>query len=81
MWGIAPAEPGFKKAEIRPQLGELDYSKISVPTIRGTIIAEFRKKGKSEQYFITIPGNIECDFVIPEHKVYQLNPGLNKIKL
>jgi hypothetical protein len=81
MWGITPAMPGFKRIEIRPQLGNLKYSKISVPTIRGTIVAEFRDKGKSKQYFITIPGNMECDFIVYRKKVIKLDPGLNKIIL
>lgn len=81
MWGITPQVPGFKRVEIKPQLGSLKYSKISVPTIRGTIEAEFRDKGKSKQYFITIPGNMECDFVISDRLVLRLKAGLNKIRL
>ena len=64
MWGIAPVKPGFSKAVIRPQLSSLTYSKISVPTIRGNINAEFRDSGKLKEYIITIPANMECDFVI-----------------
>ncbi len=81
MWGISPAEPGFAEAIIRPQLGSLKYSKITVPTIRGSIIAEFRDTGKSKEYLITIPGNMECDFIITGKKAIRLNPGSNKIIL
>ena len=81
MWGISPAEPGFAKCIIRPQLGSLKYSKITVPTIRGSIKAEFRDTGKSKEYLITIPGNMECDFVISEELIYRLGAGLNKIVL
>jgi hypothetical protein len=79
MWGISPAEPGFSKAIIKPQLSSLKQSRIEVPTIRGTITAEFRDKGSSKEFLITIPGNMECDFVIPGRKVIKLTPGLNKI--
>lgn len=81
MWGITPAEPGFAKAIIRPQLSSLKQSKIMVPTIRGTITAEFRDKGNTKEYLITLPGNMECDFVTPEKKVIKLFPGLNKLVL
>ncbi len=97
LWGIAPAEPGFRKAIIRPQLSSLKQSKIKVPTIRGTIIAEFNDNGKSKEYQVTIPGNIKCDFMVSE-KVYKslnlngkkitpqngrliLKSGLNKIEI
>ncbi len=79
MWGISPAEPGFEKCIIRPQLGNLKHSKIKVPTIRGYIEAEFRDTGKLKEYIIIIPGNMECNFNTPEGKEIKLSPGLNKI--
>jgi hypothetical protein len=81
MWGIAPATPGFGRVVIKPQLGSLKYSKISVPTIRGTITAEFRDKGKTKQYLITLPGNMECDFQVSPEQTYRLRAGVNKIVL
>ncbi len=81
MWGISPAEAGFSKAVIRPQLSNLKYSKIKVPTIRGPIIAEFRDTGKSREYHISIPGNMRCDLILPGNKIIYLTPGLNEIIL
>jgi hypothetical protein len=81
MWGISPVEPGFAKCSIRPQLSSLRHSRITVPTIRGPITAEFRDNGSSEKYIISIPGNMECDFVTPEGKTIRLSPGKNKIVL
>jgi hypothetical protein len=80
MWGIAPAEPGFIRAIIRPQLSSLRHSKITVPTIRGAITAEFRGTGKSEEYIISIPANMECDLVLPGSDPMRLNPGYNRIR-
>jgi len=95
MWGIRPAEPGYSKAVIEPQLSSLTYSKISVPTIRGNIVAEFRDTGKAKEFLITIPANMECDFVIDkvinpvitlnrkkvkmETGILKLGTGINKI--
>ncbi|MCJ7449717.1 MAG: family 78 glycoside hydrolase catalytic domain [Bacteroidales bacterium] len=79
MWGIAPAEPGFARAIINPQLGSIKHSKITVPTIRGTITAEFRDTEKIKEYTITIPANMECDFILFGSAVYKMNPGLNKL--
>ena len=79
MWGIAPAEPGFKKAVIRPQLGSLKHSRISVPTIRGTITAEFSDTEGDKEYTINIPGNMDCDLVLLDGVSYKLTPGFNKL--
>lgn len=87
MWGIRPLEPGFSKAEIKPQLGGLKYSKIVVPTLRGKITAEYKNKSNSRMYTITIPGNMECDFIpIDKDKTIYLNgeklksfPGIIKL--
>ena len=64
LWGISPVRPGFSKAVIRPQLSKLTYSKIRVPTIRGPIDAEFKNKSGKKEYHVTIPANMECDFVL-----------------
>jgi alpha-L-rhamnosidase len=97
MWGISPVEQGYAKAIIKPQLSNLKYSKISVPTIRGNIEAEFKMTGKTREYSITIPGNMKCVFVLPDVRGFSvfldnkkvdsneerliLKPGLNKIIL
>jgi len=95
MWGIRPAAPGYSKAVIRPQLGDLTYSQISVPTIRGNIVAEFSKSGTSGEYLIIIPANMECDLIIDtvnnltitpggkkiKNKIIKLHPGTNKVVL
>jgi alpha-L-rhamnosidase len=80
MWGIRPAAPGYSKTVIRPQLGSLSYSQISVPTIRGNIVAEFSKSGTSGEYMIIIPANMECDFIIDTVNNLTITPGEQKIK-
>ncbi len=64
MWGIVPVAPGFSKAVIKPQLSNLSFSKIEVPTIRGTIKAEFKNSNNFKEYSIIIPANMACDFLI-----------------
>lgn len=96
MWGIKPVEPGFSKVEIKPQLSKLKFSKVIVPTIRGKIIAEYTNDGDSQEYLITIPGNMECNFVsvnkskniflngekiISSDRIINLLPGKNEIIL
>jgi hypothetical protein len=69
LWGIRPVAPGFSKAIIEPQPGKLEYSQITVPTIKGAIKATFnRTDAEKEVYTIELPGEIYADFVIPMEK-------------
>ncbi|HOK26790.1 MAG TPA: family 78 glycoside hydrolase catalytic domain [Bacteroidales bacterium] len=65
LWGIKPLEPGFARAEIKPQPGSLKWSTITAPTIKGQIKASFRKKRGSEKYLIDIPEGMKAEFVPP----------------
>ncbi len=73
MWGIRPLEPGWAKALIRPQPGDLKNSTVSVPTIRGNIIAGYVVNGNSKKFTIIIPANIESDFVITGYSRDKMN--------
>jgi hypothetical protein len=88
MWGITPAEHGYSRAIIKPQLSRLKFSKISVPTIKGNIEAEFSDLGKSREYTISLPANMKCDFVLTNIKDDSvilnnklMNPGSTILKL
>jgi alpha-L-rhamnosidase len=88
MWGITPLRPGYEETIIKPQLSSLKYSKISVPTIRGNIEAEFRDKKDSKEYLITVPANMKCEFVLSYirdfvilHNGKKSDTGIEKIKL
>ena len=79
MWCIKPKTAGFKVAQIEPQLGDLAFSSIKVPTKNGFILGEFKKKNsKTDVYTITIPDNMSAEFILPKtiKKVY-----LNKKKV
>jgi len=67
-WGIKPVEPGFEKAEIKPQLSHLSFSRIKVPTRIGPIIANYKKlDNNSKRFTVEIPKTMTADFVlIPE---------------
>ena len=95
MWGIVPVEPGFAKASIKPQLSILSYSKISVPTIRGIIQAEYKLTKGEKEFSVNIPANMDCDFILTDRGKFivylngkriesgienlNLKPGLNTI--
>lgn len=95
LWGIKPTKPGYSSAEIKPQLNKLKISKIIVPTIRGSIKAEYLNNGDSKEFIVWIPGNMECEFnltnvtfsnvylndkeIVQNKGKFALHPGYNKI--
>lgn len=65
LWGVRPETPGFGIAHIQPQLGDLRESKVTVPTIRGTITGEYtRVNNRVQRYDITLPGNTFANLVL-----------------
>ncbi|MGB5818730.1 MAG: trehalase family glycosidase [Saonia sp.] len=67
LWGITPKKPGFKIATIHPQMADLSFSKIKVPTINGCIVGKFRKVGDEQIFQITLPDQMEAEFFIPKN--------------
>ena len=55
MWGVKPETPGFEIAKIRPQLTDLDFSKIKIPTKLGPIDANHETSKNKITYHITFP--------------------------
>ncbi|MEP3389581.1 MAG: family 78 glycoside hydrolase catalytic domain [Reichenbachiella sp.] len=63
LWGIQPKTPGYGMATIKPQLGALTSSSITVPTIRGAIKADYQLQSDgSKRYTIEIPANMRGEF-------------------
>ena len=62
---------------IKPQLSTLTFSKIKLPTIKGTITAEYKNK----VFIIELPKGMEGEFISPEKGVIPLKPGKNQIKI
>ncbi len=61
LMGITPAEPGFARAVIKPQIGNLEWAEITLPTIRGTI----KMKIKDGVMTVTIPANMTAEIWLP----------------
>lgn len=43
--GITPAEPGYAAVRVRPNLGDLDWARATVPTPHGFVTVEARRDG------------------------------------
>ena len=65
MWGINPKTPGFGAITVKPQVGSLKNCSIVLPTIKGPIKGEYRKRGaRLTEYTIELPANMVGDFML-----------------
>lgn len=65
LWGVQPQTPGFQSVNIRPQMGDLKFANIKVPTIRGSIVGSYtRVNNNLKKYVIEMPANMVGDFEI-----------------
>ncbi|HCE58720.1 MAG TPA: alpha-L-rhamnosidase [Prolixibacteraceae bacterium] len=97
LWGIQPKKPGFAEVEIYPQMSDLKYSSIKVPTIKGIIEASYERINPTVQQFqIMVPANMTARFIIelslksrtvlngdeiPSKRTLLLHPGKNEITI
>ncbi|MBP5505572.1 MAG: alpha-L-rhamnosidase [Bacteroidales bacterium] len=61
LMGVRPVEPGFSHVEIRPQIGNLEWAEMTLPTIRGSISVSIR----DGEMKVTIPANMTADIWLP----------------
>ncbi len=65
LWGIQPKTPGFGIVSINPQMGKLEYSSITVPTLKGEIKGEYmRLDARFTKYTLELPANMAGEFSI-----------------
>ena len=65
LMGIEPMAPGWAACRIKPQLGDLPWAKIKVPTIKGDILASYEQSPGRLVMKITIPSNTTAQVVLP----------------
>jgi len=66
LMGIEPVEPGFAKVRIKPQVGSLRSGSLDLPTVRGTIHADFASaKGESFALNVRLPANVKAVISLP----------------
>ncbi len=65
LMGIEPLEPGFARVRIRPQVGSLDKAGLDLPTVRGTIHADFASQPERFTLHVILPANIRATVCLP----------------
>lgn len=65
MFGVRPTRPGFHKFEIRPQIGDLPYAAIRIPTVKGTIGVSIGQNAEAYEAEVIIPPNTKATVYLP----------------
>lgn len=65
MIGLRPTRPGFHKFEIRPQLGDLPYASVRVPTVKGTIGVSIGQNHEAYEAEVIVPPNTKATVFLP----------------
>ena len=63
--GIRPGAPGFAKAEIRPQLGDLQRLELVCHTPRGPITLRAEAQEEGHRAWVTLPAECPGELVLP----------------
>jgi hypothetical protein len=63
--GITPLEPGFRRAQIRPDLLDLSFARGAVPTPAGLIRVDLKKGADGLETTLDLPEGIEAQVSIP----------------
>jgi hypothetical protein len=69
LMGVTPLEPGFSKIQIKPQIGDLEFASLTMPTVRGPVSVSVEQDETYNRYVIEIPANTTVAVHIPAHAV------------
>jgi hypothetical protein len=66
LFGIQPLEAGYARFQVKPQPGNLEWSTVTVPTVRGTVGVAFDYATSGAfQLAVQIPGNTSAEVSVP----------------
>src|ERR1035441_4696892 len=70
--GLKPLEPGFKRYELRPQLGDLDDLDLTAFTVQGPVSMRSRGKLGERDVVLQLPPGGQGELVLPQDEVIDL---------
>ena len=73
--GLKPLEPGFKRYELRPQLGDLADFDLTAFTVQGPVSLRSRGKPGEREVVLQLPSGGQGELVLPQHEAVEL-PGV-----
>ncbi len=81
--GIRPTEPGFRRVEIRPQLGDLAELSLTARTVLGPIRLQAKGSPARRRISLSVPAGCEATLLLPPSARASLErlPGLHALGL
>jgi hypothetical protein len=73
--GLKPLEPGFKRFELRPQLGDLEDLDLTAFTVQGPVNLHSRGKPGERELVLQLPPDGQGELVLPQDEAIEL-PGV-----
>ncbi len=65
--GVTPTEPGFRRARVAPQLGDLESAHGVYPTPRGGLVVHWQRFARGDlEVRLDIPAGVEVEFNPPD---------------
>ena len=88
LMGLKPLEPGFKRFELRPQLGDLADLELTAFTVQGPVSLRSTGKLEERELVIQTPVGGQGELVLPQDEAIELPeaggpvpPGHRRFKL
>jgi hypothetical protein len=72
--GLKPLEPGFKRFELRPQLGDLEDLDLTAFTVQGPVGLRSCGKPGERELVLQLPPGGQGELVLPQNEAVEL-PG------
>jgi hypothetical protein len=76
--GIRPLEPGYRRVELHPKLGDLKQLELVLPTPLGPLRFEASGPSSARDLRIELPTKCEGELVVDPREVLSLAPGAAK---
>jgi len=75
LMGLKPLEPGFRRLELRPQLGDLEDLDLTAFTVIGPMSLRSRGKQGQRELVLQLPPTGEGELVLPQAEAVDLPPA------
>lgn len=77
--GISPLSPGYSTFLVKPQLGDVEFAKARVPTIKGNIDIDLKKNSRQKEIKLVVPTTTEAVVDLPLSSYRTLIIGEDKL--
>jgi hypothetical protein len=74
LMGLKPLEPGFRRFELRPQLGDLGETELTAFTVLGAIALRSKGRKGNREVELEVPAGGQGELVLPQSETVALQP-------